>query len=297
MKSIQPVFLGLLLAAAGAAADADLPLARVAAVQPPAWLVHEGARLALAPGTELAAGDALETGADGRLRIELGEGSALKLSAQAHFELPELRVIRSERPDGRFKAVLRVLKGAFRFTTGAIGAARDRQIGIGVGQVITAGIRGTDIFVKSDDEKDLLCLIDGRVEVAEGGESLVMDQPRTFYVVLRGQPPQKVLPVPAGKFDEWFPATDLRPQEPALYADGHWALGLIVYSSQLQADAQVRELSERGFPAQTRAVLIKGQRRFRVVVPGLRSRDEALRYVQVLKTRFGLRNARVLPPE
>jgi hypothetical protein len=285
-----------LFAAAAAAAPAPDTLARIVAVQPPAWLLHQGTRGAALPGAVLVAGDMLETGADGRVHFEAAEGSTVKLGEQAQMQLPILRYAPAapQQAHGAYTATLHVLKGAFRFTTGLVDKLRPRDISLQVGQAITAGIRGTDIWSKADEAQDLLCLIDGRVEIG-GDAPLLMDQPRTFYVVLKGQPPKKVVPVPDGKFDTWFPQTDLKPGEPALYADGRWAVVLITYAGREQARTQAGELSERGFPAQVRPASIHGKPRYRVAIPGLRSRADAMAFARLLKSRYSY-SGWVLPP-
>jgi hypothetical protein len=52
-----------------------------------------------------------------------------------------------------------VIAGAFRFTTSS--QARKRDIAIKVKNV-SIGIRGTDLWGKSTDERDLVCLIEGK---------------------------------------------------------------------------------------------------------------------------------------
>jgi len=296
MNKAAWLFAVTLLAAAPARAEEDDTLARVVAVQPPAWLLHTGMRGALRPGAALVAGDLLETGADGRVRFEAAEGSTVKLGEQAKLELPELRVVPApQQPGGLYQATLHVLKGAFRFTTGLLDKVRGRDITLQVGDAITSGIRGTDVWIKADDQQDLLCLVEGRVEIG-GATPLLMDQPRTFYVVLRGQPPQKVVPVPDGKFDQWFPQTELKPGEPALYADGGWAVALVSYAGRAAAEAQAQQLSERGFPAEVRPGTRRGRTRYRVAIPGLRSADEARAFLMLLKSRYGYHGGWILGP-
>ena len=299
MKPAGLALVAMLAVAASARAqdqDSGEILARVVAVQPPAWLLHSGSRGAVRPGVALVAGDLLETGADGRVHFEAAEGSTVKLGEQAKLELPELHLVPApEQPRGLYKATLHVLKGAFRFTTGLLDKARGRDISLQVGNTITSGIRGTDVWLKADEQQDLLCLIDGRVEIG-GASPLVMDQPRTFYVVLRGQPPQKVVPVPDGKFEQWFPQTDLKPGEPALYADGRWAVALVSYATRAEADSQVGELSERGFPAEVRPTTVRGTPRYRVAIPGLRRGADARRFVGLLRSRYGYKTGWILKP-
>src|SRR6266702_3546563 len=130
----------------------------VEAVQYPAWLERGGHSVPLTPGTALRPQDRLRTGANARVQMRLGEGSAVKLGENAQFVF--------DRSDDRgiFRATLSVLSGAFRFTTDALRKAQKRDIAIKVKNV-TAGIRGTDVWGKSTGERDLVCLLEGKVSV------------------------------------------------------------------------------------------------------------------------------------
>jgi hypothetical protein len=81
-----------------------------------------------------------------------------------------------------------VLEGAFRFTTDALAKERRRDVSIRVATV-TAGIRGTDLWGKSDPaDRQIVCLIEGKIEVgAEGEAPVTMDQARQFYQREKGQ--------------------------------------------------------------------------------------------------------------
>src|ERR1700750_908895 len=121
----------------------------VEAVQYPPWLDREGRSVPLTPGTALQAADTLRTGSNARVQLKLAEGSTVKLGENARFTV--------ERVENRgvFRSALNVLFGAFRFTTRALGANRKRELDIRV-RTITAGIRGTDLWGKSTDARDLV---------------------------------------------------------------------------------------------------------------------------------------------
>src|SRR5689334_548720 len=85
--------------------------ATVEAVQYPAWLERGGASVPLVPGTRLQPRDQLRTGENARVRLKMGEGSAVKLGEKAHF------VIESAENRSVFRSTLSVLAGAFRFTS------------------------------------------------------------------------------------------------------------------------------------------------------------------------------------
>jgi hypothetical protein len=127
---------------------------------PPGWSAT-GARQPLAPGMELRSGDLVRTGTGARAYLMLAEGSRVKLGESARFNLHSS----SLQPEKSFHGALDILAGAFRFTTGKLKKAVPRELAIRVGTA-TIGIRGTDIWGKTDQEGDLVALIEGRIEIS-----------------------------------------------------------------------------------------------------------------------------------
>src|SRR5690242_5508795 len=148
----------------------------------PAWIERGGVKSPLLPGMELKPGDKVIAGADSRVMIKLSEGSTVKLGANGQLRFVELNATQQ-----LFKGVLDVLEGAFRFTTDVAGKNRKREVSIRASQV-TAGIRGTDVWGRSVAGNEIVCLIEGKVEVSVKGEAPVrMDQPLQFYRRIDGQ--------------------------------------------------------------------------------------------------------------
>jgi hypothetical protein len=252
---------GLLLAAAAAAQPAAAEVARVEAVQYPAWLERGGHRVPLVPGIPLQAADRLRTGANARLLLRLGEGSAVKLGENAQF------VIERAADRGAFRAALSVIAGAFRFTSTA---ARNRDIAIRVSNV-TLGIRGTDVWGKSTAERDLVCLIEGLVTVgAEGHPAVSLDKPLDFYQLPRGGEPQ-VSRVDARQLEEWAKETAIARDGAAARPGGKWRVVAAVFEGRDQALQFNRELRARGYPSEVASV----QGKFLVQVTGMASEDDA----------------------
>lgn len=252
---------GWLLAAALAAAPAWAQVARVEAVQYPAWLERGGYRVPLAPGIPLQSRDKLHTGANARVQLRLGEGSAVKLGENAQF-IVERAVER-----GAFRAALSVIAGAFRFTSQA---ARRRDIAVKVRNV-TVGIRGTDLWGKSTEQRDLVCLIDGRITVgSEGHPEVTLDQPLDFYQRARGGEPQ-VSKVDPKQLEEWARETEIAKDGAAARAGGRWRVVAAVFEGRNQALKFSRELRAQGYPSEVATVADK----FLVQVPGMASEDDA----------------------
>lgn len=182
MKRILQLVLAaaLVLVALGAPAA---PAAVVERVQGPAWVDRAGKEMPATPGTELIVTDVLRTGAAARVYVGLGEGSTVKLGENARLALLDLAPER----DGKFSAVFDMLAGAFRFTTQAVQKSRPREVRIRVATA-TVGIRGTDVWGRARPGEEIVCLIEGRIEVTAANEKPVtMTKPRQFYQRVKGR--------------------------------------------------------------------------------------------------------------
>ena len=249
------------LAWAGAAAAA--PQASVESVQYPAWLERGGAAVPLAPGIALLPNDRLRTGANARARVRLADGSTVKLGEKAVFAFER------GRSDGLLRNTLRVLAGAFRYTS--FGGARGASPAIRVRNV-TIGIRGTDLWGKSTDERDLVCLIDGAIGVSSPGNPEVrLDKPLDFYQLLRDGEPQ-VDKVSQAQLDEWALETEMQAGGAVGKAGGGWRVVAARTAQRNDALALGRRLRAAGFPAR---LVEEGPGSFATVVAGLESEPAA----------------------
>ena len=237
---------------------------KVEAVQYPAWLERGGHAVPVTPGVELQANDQLRTGQNARLQLKLAEGSTVKLGENARFKV--------ERVQNRsvFSAALTVLAGAFRFTTDAVAKARKRDITVKV-NTVTAGIRGTDLWGKSTDERDLVCLIEGRISVAsDNRDAVTLDQPLDFYQRPRGGEPQ-VSKVDAKQLEQWAAETEISRNAAAARAGGTWRVVVLATNARDEALAMNRRLRAAGYPAE----ITSGDGRLSVQVAGLAGESEA----------------------
>jgi len=208
----------LLLALLPASAAAQVA-ATVEGVQMPAWVERgEGGappkRVPLVPGMQLRAGDQVISGGGSRVAIKLAEGSLVKLGENGTLRFTELSASR-----GAFKAVISVLQGAFRFTTDVAAKGRPREVSIGVANVV-AGIRGTDLWGRSRAGTEIICLIEGRIEIAAPGEAaLTLDQPRQFYRRQAGKA-QPVGFIDAQQLADWAREVEIEPGKGAARVKG-----------------------------------------------------------------------------
>lgn len=249
----------------------DGAMAVVDSVRMPAWLEREGRAQPLQPGQTLRAGDQLRTGREARVYLQLAEGSTVKLGAGAHFEFKGL-----ERREDVFAAALGVLRGAFRFTTGAVARGlHKRDVSIHVASV-TAGIRGTDIWGRSDDKADFVCLLEGRISVSHSDGTVgVMAEPLTFFKAPKGQGPDPIAPVAADQVARWAEETEIAPDSGAARQDGRWRVLLGTFANERVALALYVKVREQGYAARLLPAGVPGKRWFRVQLDGFASHADA----------------------
>jgi hypothetical protein len=285
-RVLQAILAGSL--ALAAAVSQAAPAASVEGVMMPAWVEGAGQRTPLAPGMALRAGDEIRTGPGSRVYVKLAEGSLVKLGENA-----ALRIVQAA-PERRgvFKAAMNVLEGAFRFTTAALTAKRRREIDFTI-RTVTAGVRGTDLWGKSLAERQIVCLIEGRVEVAAPGEAPIkMDQPLQFYVREKGaaQPLSFVSPE---QLKTWAAETEIEPGRGAARRGGKWQVTLAVAETREAARPVYDGLREAGYAAQMRSTRSGERREHRVRIAGLPTRADADALAARLRGQFGITETRV----
>jgi hypothetical protein len=266
------------------------PAAVVEGVQMPAWVERAGGgRAPIAPGMELRGGDQVRTGANSRLLVRLSEGSQVKLGENGFLRIAEVEPDRG----GVFKAALGVVEGAFRFTTEALAKPRRRDVNISVGTV-TAGIRGTDLWGKQDSaDRQIVCLIEGRIEVGAAGESPVtMDQPRQFYRREKGVTAPIGFVEPA-QLGEWAKETEIAAGAGAARLGGRYRVNAGQADTQQGALAIYDQLREAGYAALILPVKAGEKLVYYVRIANLPSRAEAESLAAQLRGKYGVGNPTV----
>ncbi len=291
MKRILAILGAALLAAAAVAARAA-PAAVVEGVQMPAWVERAGVgavrRLPLAPGMELHGGDELRTGAGARIYAKLAEGSLVKLGENASLRILEIAPER----DGFFKAALHVLEGAFRFTTDLLVQQRRREVSIRVATV-TAGIRGTDLWGKSAPEREIICLIEGAIEVGAAGEApVVMNEPRQFYQRVKGET-QPVGLVEPTQLAQWARETEIAEGRGAARRGGRWKVTLARADTQKAALEVYDRLRDAGYAAEIFPVKSGDGHQYLVRVTRLTSQADAEALAEQLRGTAGVQEPAV----
>src|ERR1043165_8519190 len=218
--------------------------ASIEGVQMPAWVERSGRRIPLFPGMDLRAGDQVFTGAGSRALVRLSEGSVVKLGENGTLRFSQL-----DRSTEIFRATLGVLQGAFRFTTDLVGKKNRREVDIRVAQV-TAGIRGTDLWGRGRKDNEVVCLIEGEIQVgAEGEAAQTMNQPLQFYrrVDAKTQP---IGLIDAKQLAQWAQETEIEDGKGAARAGGRFSVLLASAADQRAALGLYDELRNAGYPAE-----------------------------------------------
>lgn len=283
---MKTILYGLLLASFLSIAQAQ-PAASVEGVQMPAWVERGGRRTALLPGMELRAGDQIFTGAGSRAVLRLAEGSLVKLG-----ENGTLRFAQIDRSTEIFKAAIGVLQGAFRFTTQLIGQNRKREVDIRVAQV-TAGIRGTDLWGRGRKDNEVVCLIEGEIQVgAEGEAAQTLNQPLQFYrrVDAKTQP---IGFIDVKQLGEWAKETETEDGKGVARVDGKFGVLLAGVPDQRSALSLYDELRGAGYPAEILPRKEGEQITYIVRIRHLASRADAQAVANQLKGKFGITEPRI----
>lgn len=280
MKRTMATLVLLGLAASAWAA----PQAVVDAVQAPAWRDREGRAEALVPGMELQSRDRIRTGEGSRVYLKLADGSTVKLGENGTL-LAE-RLGPSERQF--FSAALDVARGAFRFTTHKLRKLSQRDVTIRVATV-TAGIRGTDIWGKTEPERDFVCLLEGRITVShQDGDTREMGEPLTFYVAPRNQPPKGIEKADPETVKKWAAETEILPGGGVMRRGGKWKLLLASADSQESALEVYDRLTGAGYAATIRPRIVDETVRYEILLRNLPSQAEAAALASRLKVQTGL---------
>lgn len=284
-NSFRKFLAGLVTAGWALVATAAPPPAVVDAVQSPAFLTRDNVTRPLRPGQDLRNGDLISTGEGAKAYLKLAEGSMVKLGASAKINFYST----GTRPDTFYRGALDVLTGAFRFTTGLLAKTRQRDVRIRVGAA-TVGIRGTDVWGRSSAEKDLVCLIEGHVQVRHPAldDAVDMADAMTFFVADKGAAPAPVAPVDPAQLKEWASETDILPGAAAISATGRSLLRLGDAGSEADALNLYDRASAAGYPARINVLPGDAGYVYQVVIGGLVSRDAARRMADVLGRQLGV---------
>jgi hypothetical protein len=290
---IYRMFIAALLMVAANGALAAHPNIAVEGVQMPAWVEHTGgAREPLMIGAPLGNKDRIVTGAGARALLRLADGSLIKLGENGVLALDELAQ-KKNKLKNVVTASLDVLAGAFRFTTQALYKFRgERDVKVRL-VTISAGIRGTDLWGKSEKNRSTVCLIEGAIAVAHGDKEFTMDQPLSFYIASKDEPQLPVTPVDKAQLDKWAAETEIADGAGAARAGGKWRVYLGDADNQRDALELYDQLRHAGYAAEIRPMRGAAGLTYRVRISHLSSEQEADVLAGKLKGKMGIREPKV----
>ena len=248
------------------------PDAVVEGIQLPAWVTRDGKRQPLAIGTELKSNDEVSTGDSSRLLLRLGDGSMVKLGENGKLHLSDLV---QKRKEGFLAATLKVLEGAFRFTTEAAMKTRGRRDITVQFPTVTAGIRGTDIWGKNLGDKEVVVLIEGKITVTRAGDQPVEMKDPLTYLQAPKTGAATVEAVVMEQLKAWAAETEIADGTGALRKGGRWKLYLGSYQQQLEALSLYDSLRREGYPVRIQPQQADGGQLYRLRLAGFSSEQEA----------------------
>ena len=276
------VIAGCLLVSQGVAGE------RVLALQQPVWVETSEGRSAAFPGQALDAAARIVTGETGKAHLRLPEGSVVKLGVNTElaFESQGVDAARATEaaPEGLYQGTLRVLEGAFRFTTGALGARFSREMDIQVGPLATIGIRGTDVWGRASPDSSFVALIEGDISITrQDGSQVRLTEPLSVFSASANEPAGDVVRVQLEDVLALAPETELDDGKGVLIEGGAFVVHLASFPSQAQARQRVSALRQQGYAVSDNRADAAGAIWYRVSVVGFASLADARAFADTAK--------------
>jgi hypothetical protein len=288
MRLSISALMAIALGASGAAAAQSTakssparPLAVVESVQLSASVERGKATFPLAPGMELKSGDRVNTGAKSRLVVKLADGSTIKLGEQGSIFFDRMGI----RDGNVFEAAIFAAEGAFRLAVDKLAkAVAERELSVAV-NTVNVGVRGADLWGKSTADSQIVCLIQGNIEVTPPGEKpFTMDQPASFYA-LEGTSSRAVATVLPNRLTEWAMETEEEPGRGVASRAGKWKVTVGSSKKSSEAFDIYNELRKAGFPAEIVPTKAGDARVYSVRLSNFESEKDAKFVVETLKAR------------
>jgi len=238
---------------------AHAALLEVDGVVSPAWIAHEdGTREPLEIGAAVVQGDRLVTGSSARVVLRMAEGSTVKLGENAVFAIERLAATQRADESAYWAGALSVVRGAFRYATALVQKAHvERDLEFRVNTLV-AGIRGTDVWGKSDAAQDLLVLIEGRIAVSGPGGVTVLAQPRAAYVASHAASGPPVTRISKDALKALAAETEILAGAGGARRGGRSRVEVLATIDETYARQQHARLREAGYPAQLNVVEEEG---------------------------------------
>ena len=260
--------------------------ASIDGLQMPAWVELAGVRQPARVGMALSESAVVETGKGGRLIVLLADGSFVKLGEEARLVLKSLR--EESGPQGGLIGLMNVVKGAFRYTATTLGRMARRDIQVNIAST-TLGIRGTDVWGRSQDGAATVCLIEGKVTVSHPARGeFSMDQPLSFFVAPREGEPHPVAPVDPEKLKLWAAETELDLGRGVMLPGGGWIVQLGSHTTEAAAREHEQRLRTAGVPVEFTTVQLKARTFYRLRVSNFDTQQDAKYFADKMRGQSGI---------
>lgn len=290
---LRVALLGGFAAVAGvpvSVAAAERTYAVVDQVQMPAWLERGGQRRPLEAGRKLQNRDRIITGDEGRVVVQLAEGSVARLGEKAQLDVNAL----GWRENRMFTAAFDVAKGAFRLTTGSgQKTAHQRAVNVRVA-TITAGVRETDLWGRADAERDVICLLEGRATVVHSRDTpRELSEASSCYDAAKEEAPTVVDHADLVQVPLWAAQTGVQSGGGYTRRGGRWSVELATVDGEADALALYDRAREAGYVVRIRPLAAEGGYRYALRVPQLASQEDANALARKLVVALELPSPRV----
>ena len=282
----------LLGVAAGNASAQTPPTALVDLLRAPAWLETAGQRVPLAAGAIVNTFQTVVTGEGGRVVLKFPEGSLVALGANSRLTVEAL-AYRQSNGQSIFDAALKVAVGTFRYVTALAEKlnGNNRNVKIST-STATIGIRGTRFWGQSNEQHEMICLFEGKVDIERANEPLaVLDTPNAFWIAPAGQAAQPISTATPEQL-RGFGGQVAAPEGSGLAKPGG---GFRIASNiwlESRANALSMQLAELGYAATVTPCASGAASMFDVIVGSLASADDAravaAQLLQSVQRRFDL---------
>jgi hypothetical protein len=258
------------------AAVAQTPSAAVVELlRAPAWIEIADKRVPLAAGAMVSALQTVVTGEGARLVLKFPEGSMVALGANSRLTIEAL-VYNKTAGESLFNAAFKVAIGTFRYVTSLAEKLNGKNRSVRVStSTATIGIRGTRFWAQSNAQHEMVCLFEGKVDIARPNEPLaVLDAPNAFWIAPAGQ---AALPISIATPEQLrsFGGQVATPEGTGLAKSGG---GFSIANNiwlESRAKALAEQLAELGYVAAVTPCTTGAANVFDVTVGSLASADDA----------------------
>jgi hypothetical protein len=289
-------------------------IAVVEGVQMPAWVEQDGMKMPLTPGTRLRNSDIVSTGDGGRAEMKLEEGGTLKLGEDAHLSLDNLAPTIGL--DGRYRVALAVDQGAFRYTSSTVvqktvtrkklkkGSkkivkrktveAHPRIVNVHL-RSVNASAGGGDIWGKASDERDVVALFRGRVDVAHDDASQVsLTKAGTSVDALSGSTLSAPRTVPASDKNSWLRETGPITGRGVATRKGVWKVSIGTFRQGAEAEELMHKVTDEGYAAEMVPATVGGRAQTRLQITHFKTSGDAQVIAQRIRKEFDLDTVTVM---